>query len=277
MAFGKWIGGYLGFMIAGPLGALAGVVLGALFDSLTSSFSSGGEYIGDDSSWGSRNDSYYRQKYENSQQVNMGNRNSFLFSILVLTSYIVRADQKVMHSEMEMIRQFLRQNFGEEAVTQGEQILHKLFDQQKQMGDASFRNIVIQSCQQVAMHLSHSQRLQMLSFLAQVTRADGIIDPREVNALREVARALGLNDREVDSMLNLSDGSTSLEAAYKVLEISPNATDDEVRKAYKKLALKHHPDRVATLGEDVKRAAEKKFQEINAAKDLIYKARGMKK
>ena len=241
MAFGKWIGGYLGFMIAGPLGALAGVVLGALFDGLVGSFSSGGEYIGDDSSWGSRNDSSYRQTYGNAQQVNMGDRNSFLFSILVLISYIARADQKVMHSEMEMIRQFLRQNFGEGAVTQGEQILRKLFDQQKQMGDASFRNAVIQSCQQISMNLSYSQRLQMLSFL------------------------------------NLSDGSTNLEAAYKVLEISPNATDDEVRKAYKKLALKHHPDRVATLGEDVKRAAEKKFQEINAAKDLIYKARGMKK
>ena len=277
MAFGKWIGGYLGFMIAGPLGALAGVVLGALFDGLVGSFSSGGEYIGDDSSWGSRNDSSYRETYGNEQQVNMGDRNSFLFSILVLISYIARADQKVMHSEMEMIRQFLRQNFGEGAVTQGEQILRKLFDQQKQMGDASFRNAVIQSCQQISMNLSYSQRLQMLSFLAQVARADGIVDPREVNALREVARALGLSDREVDSMLNLSDGSTNLEAAYKVLEISPNATDDEVRKAYKKLALKHHPDRVATLGEDVKRAAEKKFQEINAAKDLIYKARGMKR
>lgn len=277
MAFGKWIGGYLGFMIAGPLGALAGVVLGALFDGLVGSFSSGGEYIGDDSSWGSRNDSSYRETYGNAQQVNMGDRNSFLFSILVLISYIARADQKVMHSEMEMIRQFLRQNFGEGAVTQGEQILRKLFDQQKQMGDASFRNAVIQSCQQISMNLSYSQRLQMLSFLAQVARADGIVDPREVNALREVARALGLSDREVDSMLNLSDGSTNLEAAYKVLEISPNATDDEVRKAYKKLALKHHPDRVATLGEDVKRAAEKKFQEINAAKDLIYKARNMKR
>lgn len=277
MAFGKWIGGYLGFMIAGPLGALAGVVLGALFDGLVGSFSSGGEYIGNDSSWGSRNDSSYRETYGNAQQVNMGDRNSFLFSILVLISYIARADQKVMHSEMEMIRQFLRQNFGEGAVTQGEQILRKLFDQQKQMGDASFRNAVIQSCQQISMNLSYSQRLQMLSFLAQVARADGIVDPREVNALREVARALGLSDREVDSMLNLSDGSTNLEAAYKVLEISPNATDDEVRKAYKKLALKHHPDRVATLGEDVKRAAEKKFQEINAAKDLIYKARGMKR
>ena len=275
MALGKWIGGYLGFMIAGPLGGLAGLVLGALFDRLTSSFSSGGEYIGDDSSWGSRYESSYRENYGNTQQVNMGNRNSFLFSILVLPSYIVRADQKVMHSEMEMIRQFLRQNFGEGAVTQGEQILRKLFDQQKQMGDASFRNAVIQSCQQISMNLSHSQCLQMLSFLAQVARADGVVDPREVNALREVARALGLNDKEVDSMLNLSDGSTNLEAAYKVLEISPNATDDEVRKAYKKLALKHHPDRVATLGEDVKRAAEKKLQEINAAKDLIYKARGL--
>ena len=108
-----------------------------------------------------------------------------------------------------------------------------------------------------------------------MARADGVVDPREVNALREVARALGLNDKEVDSMLNLSDGGTNLEAAYKVLEISPNATDEEVRKAYRKLALKHHPDRVATLGEDVKRAAEKKFKEINAAKDLVYKARGL--
>ena len=273
MSIGKWIGGFLGFMTAGPLGALAGYALGSLFDQLLGSFNEGNEYIGSGS--GSRYDSSYRETYGNAQQVNMGDRNSFLFSILVLASYIIRADQKVMHSEMEMMRQFLRQNFGYGAVTQGEQILKRLFDQQKQMGDAAYRNVVIQSCQPISMHLPYEQCLQMLSFLAQVARADGVVDPREVNALREVARALGLNDKEVDSMLNLSDGGTNLEAAYKVLEISPNATDDEVRKAYRKLALKHHPDRVATLGEDVKRAAEKKFKEINAAKDLIYKARGL--
>ena len=60
------------------------------------------------------------------------------------------------------------------------------------------------------------------------------------------------------------------------MEISPNATDDEVRKAYRKMALKHHPDKVATLGEDVRKAAEQKFQQINDAKERIYKARGMK-
>ena len=63
---------------------------------------------------------------------------------------------------------------------------------------------------------------------------------------------------------------------YEVLGIRPTATDDEVKAAYRRLALKHHPDRVATLGDDVKRAAEEKFQQINQAKETIYKARGLK-
>lgn len=78
---------------------------------------------------------------------------------------------------------------------------------------------------------------------------------------------------DLDSMLNLQ--KDTLEDAYAVLGVSPDATDDEVRKAYRNLALKHHPDRVAALGEDIRRAAEKKFQEINEAKEKIFKARGM--
>ena len=84
---------------------------------------------------------------------------------------------------------------------------------------------------------------------------------------------MGLSANEVDSMLNL--GRNTLDAAYKVLEIEPSATDDEVKAAYRKLALKHHPDRVASLGEDIHKAAEEKFRQINEAKDKIYKARGI--
>jgi DnaJ like chaperone protein len=95
-----------------------------------------------------------------------------------------------------------------------------------------------------------------------------------VDALKEIARYMQMSDAEVDSLLNL--GGDSLDEAYKVLEVSPDATDQEVRAAYRKLALKHHPDRVATLGEDVRKAAEEKFQQINNAKEKVYKARGMK-
>ena len=75
-------------------------------------------------------------------------------------------------------------------------------------------------------------------------------------------------------MLHL--GGNSLDESYKVLEVAPTATDAEVRAAYRRLALKHHPDKVATLGEDIKKAAEEKFQRINSAKEQVYKARGLK-
>ena len=114
----------------------------------------------------------------------------------------------------------------------------------------------------------------MLSFLANIARSDGNVCSAEIEALKEVALSMNLSAAEVESMLNL--GGNSLEAAYKVLEVSPQATDSEVRAAYRKLTLKHHPDRVATLGEDIRKAAEEKFQEINNAKEKIYKARGMK-
>ena len=260
-------------MAGGPLGALAGYLIGSLFESGLDSVNTPGTEgtFGYGSGRDAFQQDYQQQAYH--QQQAQGDRNSFLFALLVLASYIIKADGRAMHSEMEVVRQMLRQNFGEAAVNQGNEILRRLFEEQQRQGWQRFKQTVNDCCQQMNRHMDYSQRLQLLNFLAIIAQADGRIDPAEVAALKEIAQWMGMQPQEVDSMLNL--GHDDLESAYKVLGISPQATDDEVKRAYRRLALQHHPDRVAALGEDVRRAAEKKFQEINAAKERIWKARGL--
>lgn len=275
MNLGKWIGGIIGFMALGPLGALAGIVLGSLFDNISDlsdqTFGKEGQGNGPYGQAGGFDTG--RRPYNPYE----GQRDSFLFSLLVMASYIIKADGRVMHSEMEFVRQFLRNNFGEIAVQQGETILLRLFDERKRMEMSdpnAFRRTIYDCGRQIAANLSYEERLQMLAFLAQIAKADGHVCPEEIDALKEVAQAMGMTAAEVESLLNLK--SDSLEDAYKVLEIDPSATDDEVRAAYRRMALKHHPDKVASLGEDILKAANEKFQRINEAKERIFKARGMK-
>ena len=281
---GCWIGGTLGTMLgSGILGTLAGFCLGSIIDEMMDSRADSNDYNTNKQDYYSQGNGYKQYQYggqngSSNAHSNEEQRNSFLFSMLVLSSYIIKADNKIMHSEMEFVRQFLRQNFGEQAVNQGQEILLKLFEIQKKQGVQVFRNTIHQSCAEIKHNMNVSQRLQLLNYLVIIAKVDGYVSPEEIKALKEVARHLGLTAKDVDSMLNMENGArtnSNIEDAYKVLGLSSTATDDEVKVAYRKMALKHHPDRVATLGEDIRKAAEKKFQDINDAKERIFKARGL--
>lgn len=259
MAYAKWIGGWLGWINSqSVLGAIAGFAIGAVFDVLT------------DRKTGQTDQSIQTEPIREQE----GNRNSFLFSLMVLYAHIIQADGKIMHSEMELVRQFLRQSFGEHAVEQGNEILLKLFDYRKKNGESTWQRQIQEACREMSIHMEEEHRLQLIAFLCEIAKADGKLDETEITALRTVAVNLRIDANVVEQMLHL--GGQSLDDAYAVLGITKDATDDEVRKAYRKMAIQYHPDRVATLGDDVKEAATKKFQEINNAKERIYKARNLK-
>ncbi len=255
MAIGKWIGGVLGAFAAGPIGAFVGFCLGSVVDL----------FVDQDTT------TYSTNTVNRTQE----ERNGFLFSLMLLAANMIQADGKIMHSEMDYMRRFLRNNFGEAAERQGEQILLRLFEYRKQYGDADWHMRIMESCAQMTRLMPIDFRYQLVSFLAGLAKADGQIHQTEVDALKEMAAALGVSAAEVNQLLSL--GGNSLEESYKTLGITSDATDEEVRKAYRKMALQYHPDKVATLGDDVKEAAKRKFQEINEAKERVYKARGMQK
>ncbi len=255
MAYGKWIGGVLGWMTGGPLGAIAGYFIGTIIEQ---AFDAGGDLYGGDTAARGRE----------------GERNSFLFSLMVLSSYVIQADGRIMHSEMEYVRQFLRRNFGEAAEQQGEQILRGLFDERKAATEADWRRQMGDVCRQLQRMMPEGQRQQLLAYLMELAKADGSVVEAEMEVLREMASWMGLSAATLDELDHL--GENTLEAAYEALGITPQATDAEVRSAYKKMALKYHPDRVATLGEDVRRSAEENFKRVTEARDRIFAARGIK-
>lgn len=260
MAYGKWIGAFLGALNGGILGAMAGFAVGSLFD-----------YIQDPGN--ADTDSYSNQAQGQRQHEQEGLRNGFLFSLMVLSAHIIQADGKIMHSEMETVRRFLRNSFGEAAVRQSDNILRRLFEYRKRTGEAAWQQQIRDACAEMRAAMPEEHRLQLIAFLVEIAKADGRVDPVEVSVLREIAMYLGLNANTVDQFLSL--GGSTLADAYEVLGIAPTATDDEVRRTYRNLVRQHHPDRVATLGNDVVEAAKKKMQEINDAKERIYKERGM--
>jgi len=246
MGYGKWISGALGWVIGGPIGGIAGFIIGSLFDG--SSNSGRGSYAGTVREAGG-----YSQAEE---------RNSFMVSLLVLASAVMKADGRIMKSELEYVKVFLLRNFGSTAAKEASLYLRELLKKDIDIGPVGG---------QIRSYMNYESRIQLLHFLVGIAQADGIVSVDEIFVLREIAAAMGISFRESEAIFAMFDNGT--DAAYRILEIERSATDEEVKRAYKKLAAQHHPDKVASLGMDVQKAAEERFKKISEAYEKIKKER----
>ena len=241
MGYGKWIAGALGWVLLGPIGGIIGYFLASRMEKLSEAAS----------------------QHAGGQSWDQGQRNSFLVSLLVLSAAIIKADGKTTSQELSTLRNFFTRNFGPQAGQEAEEIVKELIPKDFNLYEV---------CTQVRSCMDYSQRLQLFHYLVALGACDGL-HPREEDVLETIARYIGLSKEEVDSVF--AQFKPDNDSNYKILEITPNATNEEVKKAYRKMAIKYHPDKVATLGPDVQKAAEEKFKAISQAYDAICRERGI--
>ncbi len=233
---GSLFGAGLGWWLGGPIGAILGLIFGHVTESRSSGAPSGD----------------FRQ-----------NRDGFLASLLVLMAAVMKADGRIVRSELDFVKKSLVQSLGEERATQA---IHALRDIVKQ--DIPVQEVALQ----IRVNLDYSARLELLHLLFNIGKADGVLTSDELRVILQIADAMGISSADTISIQNMFVDNA--EAAYKVLEIESSASDDEIKKAYRKMAMRYHPDKVSHLGPEFQQGANEKFQKVNEAYEKLKKTRG---
>lgn len=232
----KWLGGILGFTFGGGIfGGIIGYAIGSLLEKKVKTEYRGGEQQGD-----------------------------FMMGLLILTAAVMKADGKVMKSELNFVKDFLAKNFGANNLQNRIDILRQLLD----------KNIdVYQTCEKIRISFPYATKLQLLHYLFGIAVADNDCTKAEKDLIERIANLIGLSQADYKSIEAMYFRVT--DSAYVILQIERNATDEEVKRAYKRMCIKYHPDKVAHLGEEAQKAANEKFQEINNAYEQIKKERNL--
>lgn len=238
--FAKWIGGGLGWAVGGPIGAIVGFALGSLFGSA--------EKV-------QTGQSYSRRTTEA----------DFKASLLVMMACVMKADGNVQKKELDVVKRFLVANFGEEGALDALQMLKKLLDQQ-------INEIEVAS--QINLYMNYSAKLQLIRLLFDIAYADGEVNTSELNVIQRISNTFNISSADFQSLKAPYVKNIDQNWAYKALEIEPSASIDDIKKAYRRMAMKYHPDKVANLGDDIKKSATEKFRSVNEAYEQLKKQRG---
>jgi len=192
-------------------------------------------------------------------------RDGFMAALLVLMAATMKADGKVLKSELHYVKQNLVRIFGEQTAAEALRMLREILKKDIPLYEVTA---------QIRTHMDYASKLELIHILYGIGIADGNLSQSEINVIEQIARGVGITEADHATIKN--SYFDNLDAAYKVLGVDKNATDDEIKKAYRKLAVKFHPDKVAHLGEDIQRNAKVRFQKLNEAYEKIKNARGMR-
>lgn len=247
MSLGKWILGGLGFAVGGPIGSIIGVLIATLF-----------EKNGADNHSSSSTNRTFRAQRTTAGDVRV--------SIIVLIACVIKSDGRVLKSEINYIKPFLLKTFGEAGAKQALLLLKELLKQ-----DIDAKAVA----QQIGQHINYSTRLELVHLLLAVANADGELHELELEIISSISMNMSVQDADYQSILALYQRSKDANWAYTALEITPSATNEEVKKAYRRMAMKYHPDKVANAGEEIRQQATDKFRAINEAYEHIKQQRGI--
>lgn len=245
--FKKIIAGGLGWTLGGPIGAIIGVALASLFDE-------------------DKTSEYKRVEGEYATYNSHRGANDFQVVLLVLMASVVKADGKVVKPELSVVKRFLVQNYGEEGAREAWLILNQLLKQNINVADVAM---------QCGANLNYSVRLQLLNMLFSIAAGDGDVNSAEVDVIRTIARYMRITDADLASISAMFTKQTNPDWAYQVLELSPDCSNEDIKKAYRRMAMKYHPDKVNSLGEEVRQNATEKFRKVKEAYDYLKGQRGI--
>ena len=185
-------------------------------------------------------------------------------AMLVLFAAVMKADNELKKTELEFVKRFFIENFGTNYTKQRMELFKKILKQ-----DIDIKSV----CNQIKIHMDINSKLQLIHVMFGLSKADNNIHKNELSTISNIARLIGLNEKDFNSIKAMFIENT--ESAYKILGLDSKSNNSEIKLAYRKMAAKFHPDKVAHLGEEFTKVAEEKFKAINDAYQKIKKERNL--